>query len=268
MGNVKAKMSNAQDSSEYSAQVSEDLVNFSISSLQIKSSTSSSTNSEENSKIVEISKGELVGDYKVMKRLGSGGCGVVYQVMANGINYAMKIERKDLDKTDQLLGIEAHVLKRLQFSPFTVPFIQYGTCQNKGIGLRALIMGLLGPSIDVLRGKQIKGRFSIRTVLMIGIQALQAVSFVHFTYFVHRDIKPSNFAIGQTNFKRIYLFDFGLSRSIKKRGEMSLRTMRENVSFRGTSNYCSLNVHNRKEHGRHDDLWLVNLLYANRISNG
>lgn len=34
-------------------------------------------------------------------------------------------------------------------------------------------MGLLGPSIDVLRGKQIKGRFSIRTVLMIGIQALQ-----------------------------------------------------------------------------------------------
>lgn len=72
MGNVKAKMSNAQDSSEYSAQVSEDLVNFSISSLQIKSSTSSSTNSEENSKIVEISKGELVGDYKVMKRLGSG----------------------------------------------------------------------------------------------------------------------------------------------------------------------------------------------------
>lgn len=50
--------------------------------------------------------------------------------MANGINYAMKIERKDLDKTDQLLGIEAHVLKRLQFSPFTVPFIQYGTCQS------------------------------------------------------------------------------------------------------------------------------------------
>jgi len=128
---------------------------------------------------------------------------------------------------------------------------------GKGLGLRVLIMGLLGPSIDELRKQEIKGRFKMGTVLRIGFHALQvklpfkihifsqwifkAVAFVHCSYFVHRDIKPSNFAIGVNNSRRIYLFDFGLSRALKKRGDMELRTMREDVSFRGTSGYCSLN---------------------------
>lgn len=220
--------------------------------------TDASTKSEEyNKKIVQLSKDELIGDYKVVRRLGAGGCGVVYQVKANGKNYAMKVERTDMDKADQLLGIEAHVLKRLQSSPYAVPFIQYGSCQSKGLGLRVLTMGLLGPSIDELRKQQIKGKFKIGTVLKIGIQAIQAVTFVHCSYFVHRDVKPGNFAIGEDNCKRIYLFDFGLSRAIKKRGDLHLRTMREDIPFRGTSEYCSLNVHNRKEHGRHDDLWSI-----------
>ncbi|CAK5052688.1 unnamed protein product [Meloidogyne enterolobii] len=123
-------------------------------------------------------------------------------------------------------------------------------------------MGLLGPSIDELRKQEIKERFNMGTVLRIGFHALQAVAFVHCSYFVHQDIKPSNFAIGVNNTRRIYLFDFGLSRALKKRGDMELRTMREDVSFRGTSGYCSLNVHNRMEHGRHDDLWSIFYMLA------
>uniref|UniRef100_A0A915MAC8 Kinase n=1 Tax=Meloidogyne javanica TaxID=6303 RepID=A0A915MAC8_MELJA len=42
----------------------------------------------------------------------------------------MKVERLDMDKTDQFLGIETHVLKRLQSSPCNVQFIQCGTCQS------------------------------------------------------------------------------------------------------------------------------------------
>jgi len=53
----------------------------------------------------------------------------------------MKVERLDMDKTDQLLGIEAHVLKRLQSSPYTVQFIQCGTCQSmRGLGTCAVYL--------------------------------------------------------------------------------------------------------------------------------
>jgi serine/threonine protein kinase len=64
---------------------------------------------------------------------------------------------------------------------------------------------------------------------------------MHCTYFVHRDIKPSNFAIDEVNHKRLYLFDFGLARSIKTRGDMIMRRPRADVPFRGTAAYCSLN---------------------------
>ncbi|CAK5052686.1 unnamed protein product [Meloidogyne enterolobii] len=223
------------DSSKSLTSSSRSLMDTIESSIEIEAST---TKSEEcDKKIVQMKNGGLIGNYKVVRRLGEGGCGVVYQVKANNKHYAMKVERLDMDKTDQLLGIEAHVLKRLQSSPYTVQFIQCGTCQS----LRVLIMGLLGPSIDELRKQEIKERFNMGTVLRIGFHALQAVAFVHCSYFVHQDIKPSNFAIGVNNTRRIYLFDFGLSRALKKRGDMELRTMREDVSFRGTSGYCSLN---------------------------
>uniref|UniRef100_A0A915MWS8 Protein kinase domain-containing protein n=1 Tax=Meloidogyne javanica TaxID=6303 RepID=A0A915MWS8_MELJA len=207
---------------------------------------------------VNLVVGEAIGNYKVTSRLGAGGCGVVYRVVSKeGKDYAMKVERTNIDRSDQLLPLEAHILKRLQFSPYAAQFQQYGSCQTKEGGFRVLIMGLLGPSLNELQKQQLKGRFSIGTILKIGIQAVRAVAFMHSTYFVHRDIKPSNFAIDEGNHKRLYLFDFGLARSIKTRGEMSLRRPRPDVPFRGTPAYCSLNAHKRNEHGRHDDLWSI-----------
>uniref|UniRef100_A0A915LTP8 Protein kinase domain-containing protein n=1 Tax=Meloidogyne javanica TaxID=6303 RepID=A0A915LTP8_MELJA len=207
---------------------------------------------------VNLVVGEAIGNYKVTSRLGAGGCGVVYRVVSKeGKDYAMKVERTNIDRSDQLLPLEAHILKRLQVSPYAAQFQQFGRCEAKEGGFRVLIMGLLGPSLSELQKQQLNGRFSIGTILKIGIQAVRAVAFMHSTYFVHRDIKPGNFAIDEGNHRRLYLFDFGLARSIKTRGEMSLRRPRPDVPFRGTPAYCSLNAHKRNEHGRHDDLWSI-----------
>uniref|UniRef100_A0A1I8AYY1 Protein kinase domain-containing protein n=1 Tax=Meloidogyne hapla TaxID=6305 RepID=A0A1I8AYY1_MELHA len=207
---------------------------------------------------VNLVVGERIGNYKVTSRLGAGGCGVVYRVVSNeGKDFAMKVERTNVDKSDQLLPLEAHILKRLQFSPYAAQFAEYGSCQTKEGGFRVLIMGLLGPSLNHLQKEQLNGRFTMGTILKIGVQAVRAVAFMHCTYFVHRDIKPANFAIDEVNHKRLYLFDFGLARSIKSRGEVTLRKPRADVPFRGTPAYCSLNAHKRKEHGRHDDLWSI-----------
>lgn len=58
---------------------------------------------------------------------------------------------------------------------------------------------------------------------------------------MHRDIKPSNFAIDHDKLRRVYLIDFGLARSLKKRGLKIMRKPRGYASFRGTPGYCSLN---------------------------
>lgn len=74
---------------------------------------------------------------------------------------------------------------------------------------------------------------------------------------MHRDVKPTNFANGSQDKRQIYMFDFGLARQIliSVNGKQKLRDARTKVSFRGTVRYCSLNVHQYKEQGRHDDLW-------------
>jgi serine/threonine protein kinase len=104
-------------------------------------------------------------------------------------------------------------------------------------------MGLLGPSITHLQEEQPEYKFAIGTVLRVGLQAVrvsffyikiysmfnfsQALAYLHHIHFVHRDVKPSNFAIDQTNPRRIYLIDYGLARSMKKRGCKKLRKERQ-----------------------------------------
>uniref|UniRef100_A0A0R3S2S7 Protein kinase domain-containing protein n=1 Tax=Elaeophora elaphi TaxID=1147741 RepID=A0A0R3S2S7_9BILA len=98
------------------------------------------------------------------------------------------------------------------------------------------------------------------------IRHLKALKDLHSTGFIHRDVKPLNFSLGSTqSTKRIlFLFDFGLSRQIflpvQGTNEMKLREARKKVTFRGTVRYCSINVHQHKEQGRHDDL--ISLLYT------
>lgn len=52
----------------------------------------------------------------------------------------------------------------------------------------------------------------------------------------------------------VYMLDFGLARQFtNSNGE--IRTPRTAAGFRGTVRYASLNAHQSKEMGRHDDLW-------------
>lgn len=79
---------------------------------------------------------------------------------------------------------------------------------------------------------------------------------IHKYHIVHRDIKPSNFALGLSNNRCLFIFDFGLARFIANPlNHKELRKPRTDVSFCGTTTYCSPNVHRRMEPGRHDDLW-------------
>ena len=121
-----------------------------------------------------------------------------------------------------------------------------------------MVITLLGPNLSELRKQQPKQKFSLSTTLRVGVQVIAALRAMHDCGFLHRDIKPSNFAIGASSLTRqtCYMLDFGLARQfMTSTGEV--RPPRPVAGFRGTVRYASINAHQSKDLGRHDDLWSV-----------
>ncbi|CAD5208697.1 unnamed protein product [Bursaphelenchus xylophilus] len=212
----------------------------------------------------KINIGDKIRDqWIVKKKLGEGSCGMVYLVQnikTQGVEgrAAMKVEPFMKSKDDEILKMEVFVLKKVQKSKNACKLLLAG----KGKNYSFLIMSLLGKELSELRRRYFADRkMPPVTTLRVGIQALQAIQDLHSVGFVHRDVKPTNFACGYANRRIIYMFDYGLARQImtKDGSKMKLRDPRPKVSFRGTVRYCSINVHQYKEQGRHDDLW--SLLY-------
>ena len=56
----------------------------------------------------------------------------------------------------------------------------------------------------------------MKTTMMLGIELLTRLEFIHHRNFIHRDIKPDNFVVGiEDRANVVYIIDFGLSKQYR-----------------------------------------------------
>jgi eukaryotic-like serine/threonine-protein kinase len=156
---------------------------------------------------------ETVGSYRIVKELGRGAMGVVFEAFdpAIGRTVALKLIRSQPLSTreeDAQLKLrfsrEASAAGRLSH-PNIVTIYQLGEHD----GMQYLVMEYItGVSLESMLVSA--GRLSLDTTLGILTQIAAALDYAHAAGVVHRDIKPANILVrpGGT----VKLTDFGIAR--------------------------------------------------------
>ncbi len=152
----------------------------------------------------------LQGRYRIVKRLGSGGMGAVYEAIDRRLNITVALKESFANdhRLRKQFSREARMLAKLNHA--ALPRVtDYFTESNRVF----LVMQFIpGPDLAEIISRK-RGPFPRQEVIAWADQILDALIYLHSPdhQIVHRDIKPHNLKIKLGG--QIALLDFGLAKS-------------------------------------------------------
>jgi serine/threonine protein kinase len=155
-----------------------------------------------------------IGDYEILKELGAGGMGKVYQVrnvITDRIE-AMKVLLPDLASTPDLA---ARFLREVKLTA-SLDHPNICALRTAFSNDNRLYMVMEYVEGTTMATKLDMGPLSVNEAVKYIGQVLSAVSYAHQRHIIHRDIKPANMML--TTQGVIKLMDFGIARSGDERG--------------------------------------------------
>ena len=152
--------------------------------------------------------GQIICHYRVLRKLGSGGMGAVYEGedLRLGRHVALKLLLESQAGSSKALLRFEHEARAI--SSLNHPNICTLYEVEEYDGKPVIVMELLDG--ETLKQRMKAGRVSLPQLLQWGIDVADALDAAHSTGLVHRDIKPANLFI--TTRGRAKVLDFGLAK--------------------------------------------------------
>ncbi|HEV8703152.1 MAG TPA: protein kinase [Candidatus Polarisedimenticolia bacterium] len=157
---------------------------------------------------MEVQVGSTVSHYKILRKLGSGGMGVVFEAEDSrlGRRVAVKFLSEEMER-------DASILERFQREARAASSLNHpGICTVHSIEEHErrhfIVMELLeGQTLAQRMGRQ---PFEIGEILDLGTQIADALESAHSKGIVHRDLKPANLMVNARG--QCKVLDFGLAK--------------------------------------------------------
>ncbi|CAN5169450.1 hypothetical protein BH18GEM1_BH18GEM1_08480 [soil metagenome] len=192
----------------------------------------------------------MMGRYRILRRLGSGGMGIVYQAHDPRLDrsVALKLLPPYLSADPvavRRLKAEARAASALDHPNIETVYEIGETVDGRFFIAMAYYEG------ETLRLRVARGPMSVESVIDLGVQLAEGLSAAHHSGIVHRDIKPENLLVTQDSVLKIV--DFGVAKVVKD-GLASVGLPR------GTAAYMSPEQTRGEAVDHRTDLWSVGVV--------
>jgi serine/threonine protein kinase len=189
----------------------------------------------------------IANKYILIEKINEGSFGSVFKAENKRTKEIVAIKFENKSEYKKSLKNEAKIYQYLGRLDGFPQLKMFGTTDK----VNYLVMELLGNTLlDYITHYK---ALSLKTVLVLGIQIIKRIQSLHDNYLLHRDIKPSNFVFGNGNdINKLFMVDFGFSKRYDYNGKHIEEKNIKNII--GSPNFVSLNVHNKIEPTRRDDI--------------
>jgi protein kinase-like protein len=183
---------------------------------------------------IELSDGDEFAGYRVERRLGRGGMGILYLAVEPGLErrVALKLiapEAADDEVFSRRFAEESRIAASIEH-PNVVPI--YAAGEEAGVPYIAMryVAGA-----DLARRLAREGRLSPQVAVELIAQIGNGLDAIHAAGLIHRDVKPANVLLsGDDGADHAYITDFGVARNVSTESGLT-----QTGRFVGTLDYVA-----------------------------